>query len=79
VVSTPYHGYLKNLAVSLAGKWDTHADPLWDCGHIKLWSRKTLARLLTEAGFVDLRFRGAGRVPYMWMSMIMSADRPSAS
>src|SRR5438034_210585 len=26
VVSTPYHGYWKNLAISLANKWDSHFD-----------------------------------------------------
>lgn len=77
VLSTPYHGYLKNLVLSLSGKWDHHADPLWDGGHIKLWSRRTLSRLLTEAGFVDLRFRGAGRLPGLWMTMLMSGTRPS--
>lgn len=78
VMATPYHGYLKNLAISLLGKWDTHADPLWDGGHIKLWSKATLGRLLRETGFVNLRFRGAGRLPWLWMSLIVSADKPAA-
>jgi 2-polyprenyl-3-methyl-5-hydroxy-6-metoxy-1,4-benzoquinol methylase len=77
IVSTPYHGYLKNLVLSLLNKWDTHASPLWDGGHIKLWSRKTLTALMSEAGFVNPQFRGAGRFPYLWMSMVMSFDRPS--
>lgn len=76
VCSTPYHGYLKNLGLSLANKWDTHIDPLWDGGHIKFWSRATLTRLLGEAGFTDLRFRGAGRLAYLWMSMVMAGRRP---
>ena len=76
ILSTPYHGYLKNLAISLANKWDSHTDPLWDGGHIKLWSRRTLSRLLEGAGFVNLSFRGAGRLPYLWMSMVMSGERP---
>ena len=76
VCTTPYHGYLKNLAISLAGKWDSHANPLWDCGHIKLWSRATLTRLLAEAGFNRIQFRGAGRAPYLWMTMVMSGERP---
>ena len=29
VITTPYHGYIKNLALSLFGKWDTHHTPLW--------------------------------------------------
>ena len=76
ICTTPYHGYAKNLALSLAGKWDSHANPLWDGGHIKLWSRRTLSDLLLETGFTNLQFRGAGRLPWLWMTMIMSADRP---
>lgn len=76
ICSTPYHGYLKNLAIALLGRWDSHANPLWDGGHIKLWSRLTLGRLFIEAGFVNARFRGAGRIPGFWMTMLMSGDRP---
>lgn len=76
MLSTPYHGYLKNLAIALAGKWDSHADPLWDGGHIKLWSRKKLTGLLSESGFEGARFYGVGRVPLFWMSMILAARRP---
>src|SRR4051794_25822190 len=35
LISTPYHGYLKNLALAAAGKFDSHFDPLWDGGHVK--------------------------------------------
>lgn len=73
---TPYHGYLKNLVLALLGQWDTHANPLWDGGHIKLWSRNTLTGLLTETGFTNLQFRGADRLPWLWMTMVMSGDRP---
>ena len=76
ICTTPYHGYLKNLLISIAGRWDQHANPLWDGGHIKLWSRFTLTSLLTEAGFVDVRFRGAGRMPLLWMTMVVAAERP---
>lgn len=40
ILSTPYHGYLKNLIIALTGKWDSHTNPLWDGGHIKLLSKK---------------------------------------
>ena len=42
VVSTPYHGYLKNLALAVTGKMDTHFTALWAGGHIKFFSVKTL-------------------------------------
>lgn len=73
VLSTPYHGYLKNLLLALAGKWDQHADPLWDGGHIKLWSKKTLSSLLEEQGFIITAFVGCGRFPYLWKSMVVKA------
>ncbi len=33
--------------------------------------------LATEAGVVDLQFRGAGRFPGLWMTMLMSGTRPA--
>ena len=71
MLSTPYHGYLKNLSLALLNKWDAHVDPLWYGGHIKFWSRATLGRLLTNAGFIVTDFRGCGRFPYFWKSMII--------
>lgn len=75
VVTTPYHGYLKNLALSLLGRWDRHLDPLWDGGHVKLWSRATLSRLLAGEGFRVIGFRGAGRLPWLWKSMILTGEK----
>jgi len=76
ICTTPYHGYLKNLAISVVGGWDKHASPLFDGGHIKLFSRKTLASLMTEAGFDRITFHGSGRYPYLWKSMVMQGVRP---
>jgi 2-polyprenyl-3-methyl-5-hydroxy-6-metoxy-1,4-benzoquinol methylase len=74
IITTPYHGYLKNLFLSLANKWDSHHGPLWDGGHIKFWSRKTITKLLNEFGFEVITFSGAGRVPFIWKSMIIKAE-----
>lgn len=74
IISTPYHGYLKNLLLSLFNKWDTHLDPLWDGGHIKFWSRKTLTKLLIEFKFSNIKFYGCGRIPFLWKSMIITAE-----
>lgn len=76
ILSTPYHGYLKNLALATTGKMDAHFTALWDFGHIKFWSCRTLSTLLTEQGFHDIQFRGAGRIPYFWKSIVILAKRP---
>ena len=75
VVSTPYHGYLKNVALSVSGKLETHFTALWDGGHIKFFSIKTLTTLLSEAGFVDIRFARVGRIPPLAKSMIAIAQK----
>ena len=76
VCSTPYHGYLKNLLICIFNRFDTHFDPLWDGGHIKFWTLRTLHRLLAEAGFWNVRFSGAGRVPFLWKSIVAVAQKP---
>jgi 2-polyprenyl-6-hydroxyphenyl methylase/3-demethylubiquinone-9 3-methyltransferase len=76
VVSTPYHGYLKNLVLSLVNGWDRHFSVSWDGGHIKFFSNKTLAKMAIAAGFRDATFVGAGRVPWVWKSIIMAAGKP---
>jgi 2-polyprenyl-3-methyl-5-hydroxy-6-metoxy-1,4-benzoquinol methylase len=75
VISTPYHGYLKNLAISVAGGWDAHFGVAWDGGHIKFFSKRTLAAMAVAAGFRDIAFRGAGRAPLLWKSMVLTATR----
>lgn len=76
IVSTPYHGYLKNLALAATGAMDKHFTALWDHGHIKFWSVRTLTELLNEVGFVDVRFLRVGRIPPLAKSMIAIARKP---
>lgn len=73
ILTTPYHGYLKNLAMALSGRLDKHFTVDWDCGHIKFFSVKSLSAMVVEQGFRTLRFKFAGRLPYLWKSMVLSA------
>ncbi|MEG3836924.1 class I SAM-dependent methyltransferase [Microcoleus sp. AT10_D2] len=73
IISTPYHGYLKNLALAVSGKLDQHFTVLWDNGHIKFFSVDTLTKLLTSEGYTDIKFKFAGRCPYLWKSMLCSS------
>ncbi len=76
IISTPYHGYWKNLALAVSGKLDRHFTALWDHGHIKFWSVATLASLLNKVGFLDILFRRVGRTPELAKSMIAVAKKP---
>ncbi len=76
IISTPYHGYLKNLAIAVLGKFDKQFTALWDGGHIKFFSINTLTALLNEAGFENLRFYRVGRVPIFAKSMVAVFRKP---
>jgi 2-polyprenyl-6-hydroxyphenyl methylase/3-demethylubiquinone-9 3-methyltransferase len=71
IVTTPYHGFLKNLAIALTNKFDDHWHPLRDYGHVKFFSRATLEQLFGEQGFATGRFARVGRVPTLAKSMIL--------
>jgi 2-polyprenyl-3-methyl-5-hydroxy-6-metoxy-1,4-benzoquinol methylase len=76
IISTPYHGYWKNLAMAVTGKMDSHFTALWDHGHIKFWSIATLTELLREAGFREIEFLRVGRISPLAKSMIAVARKP---
>lgn len=50
IFSTPYHGWLKNVAVAAANKSDFHHHPLGVGGHIKFFSNKMLSMLPKRLG-----------------------------
>ncbi len=76
ILSTPYHGYFKNLLLALSGKLDAHFTALWDNGHIKFWSIRTLSQLVTEAGLKSISFTRVGRISVLAKSMILVAMKP---
>ncbi len=61
--------------MALSGKLDAHFTALWDHGHIKFWSMRTLTILLEEAGFRDIRFKRVGRIPALAKSMVAIARK----
>ncbi len=70
LIGTPYHGYLKNLALAISGRMDSHYSALHDGGHIKFFSVRTLSQLMTSHAFTDLSFTFYGRAPWLWKNMI---------
>jgi 2-polyprenyl-3-methyl-5-hydroxy-6-metoxy-1,4-benzoquinol methylase len=71
-LSTPYHGYLKNLVLAVSGKMDSHFGALWDGGHVKFFSVRTLRELIKEeAGTANLQLLRVGRIiPAFAKSMV---------
>jgi 2-polyprenyl-3-methyl-5-hydroxy-6-metoxy-1,4-benzoquinol methylase len=73
IITTPYNGYLKNLIIAAIGKMDQHLTTLWDGGHIKFFSVATMTALLTSENYHNIKFKFAGRFPYLWKSMLCSS------
>jgi 2-polyprenyl-3-methyl-5-hydroxy-6-metoxy-1,4-benzoquinol methylase len=71
IISTPYHGWIKNVVISISGKWDSHHDVLWDGGHVKFFSVSKLTELLRQAGFAINSVERVGRIPPVAKSIVM--------
>jgi 2-polyprenyl-6-hydroxyphenyl methylase/3-demethylubiquinone-9 3-methyltransferase len=75
LLSTPYHGWLKNVLIAATGRFDAHVNPLWDHGHVKFFSPTTLRKLLPEERFSEVELRRLGRVPAVAKTMLLVARR----
>ena len=71
IITTPYHGFWKNLALALTNKFDNHWHPLRDYGHVKFFSLKTLCQLFEEEGFKVDEIKRVGRIPLFARSMMI--------
>ena len=74
LVTTPFHGYWKNLALSISGKMDAHHQATSDYGHIKFFSERTLGELAEKCGFRPIRFVRAGRIRPLESTMVLVAE-----
>lgn len=73
LITTPYHGYVKNLVISLTDGWDRHLAVSWDTGHLRFFSPRSMQKMAVEAGFDEVRWRGLGRTVGIWKSFLYQA------
>jgi SAM-dependent methyltransferase len=69
LLTTPSHGRLR---VALGGV-EHFSDPLGD--HLHLYTSRSLARLLREFGFTEIKIGGAGGAPLLRRSLLARAVR----
>jgi 2-polyprenyl-3-methyl-5-hydroxy-6-metoxy-1,4-benzoquinol methylase len=74
VICTPYHGYLKNLAIAVLDRWDDHHGVHFNGGHIKFFSVRTLKALANQA-FEPQQMHFYGRFPGLWKNMLCVARK----
>ena len=76
ILTSPFHGYVKNLALALTDRFDTRWDALTDHSRIKFFSRSTLLSLCAEFDLHGLHFETIGRVPMFARAMLVSGRAP---
>jgi SAM-dependent methyltransferase len=72
VLTVPYHGRVKNVAIALA-RFDAHFDVQGQ--HLRFFTRGSLSTLLRDAGFEDVRISVAGGLPLLRESLVARAVR----
>lgn len=72
MLTTPYHGVAKNIAIALRG-FERHYDPYH--GHIRFFTTRSLYRCLRDHGFEPQTFTGIGRFRPFYKTMYVSAIR----
>jgi 2-polyprenyl-3-methyl-5-hydroxy-6-metoxy-1,4-benzoquinol methylase len=71
-LTTPYHGLLKNIALSVKG-FDRHFAVQGP--HIRFFSDTALRQLLCQAGFRVGAVRHFGRLPTLWAGVFVWAQK----
>lgn len=72
ILTTPYHGFWKNIAVSAAG-FDRHFDPKGP--HIRFFSPASLRAMLEDSGFSRVSWEGIGRLWPLYKAMFVMAEK----
>jgi 2-polyprenyl-3-methyl-5-hydroxy-6-metoxy-1,4-benzoquinol methylase len=72
VLTTPYHGLLKNLAIAVAA-FDRHFAVEGD--HLRFFSDRALRRLLEDTGFEVVRLEHLGRARWLWADVFAWARK----
>ena len=78
ILSTPYHGYLKFLALAATGRMEKYLDTSWAGAYVHHFAPRSITKLLADAGFTDIAISRAVRIPALAKSMIVTCTKPSA-
>jgi 2-polyprenyl-3-methyl-5-hydroxy-6-metoxy-1,4-benzoquinol methylase len=72
VLTTPYHGLIKNLLIAVGG-FERHYNPY--ISHIRFYTKQSLGVCLKQTGFTPFLWQGVGRRWPVWMSHFVVARK----
>ena len=76
ILSTPYHGYWKYIALAVTGRMDNYLRTDWGGAYIHHFSPRSITQLLWQSGFHDIEITRAGRIPAVAKAMIVTCRKP---
>jgi len=76
ILTIPFHGLIKNLAVALAG-FERHYNPY--ISHVRFFTKRSLNHSLKRAGFEPVRWAGIGRLWPLYKSIFVVARKVGPS
>jgi 2-polyprenyl-6-hydroxyphenyl methylase/3-demethylubiquinone-9 3-methyltransferase len=72
LLTVPFHGRIQAALIALT-RFDAHFDPLG--GHLRFYTRTSLAATLDSAGFAGARIRALGGPPLVRRMLVARAER----
>jgi SAM-dependent methyltransferase len=72
IITTPYHGWLKNLLVITFG-FERHFDV--ELQHIRFWTKRSLTKVAGAHGLRPVTWDSVGRVPWLAKSYFVVFER----
>lgn len=76
LLSTPFHGYWKYLALALGGKMEHHLDTLWAGACVHFFTERSIRQLVEGVGFQVASIERCGRLAPIARSMIVLCTKP---
>jgi 2-polyprenyl-6-hydroxyphenyl methylase/3-demethylubiquinone-9 3-methyltransferase len=75
IITTPYHGWLKNMLIVTFG-FERHFDVEWQ--HIRFWTKRSLAKVAGTHGLKPVAWHSVGRIPWLAKSFFVVFERAAS-
>lgn len=73
IITTPYHGFFKNLAIILSNNFDLSFDP--SAPHIRFFTKESISKCLKKAGLKPIKYDYFGRFYPLSRGMLVIAEK----
>jgi len=76
IITTPYHGFFKNLAIILTNNFDLSFDPI--APHIRFFTKSSISKCLNKVGLKPIKYDYFGRFYPLSRGMLIIGEKAEA-